>query len=360
MSLPALYEARLADGDLQPDPDQAALVDLLTDTHVALAARAPAPGLLGRLLGSRGESAPKGLYIWGGVGRGKSMLMDLFFAAAPVERKRRLHFLEFMQDAHARLHTARQTEVRDAILPVADDLDAEVDLLCIDEFQISDIADGVVVGRLIEQLLTRDVLLVTTSNRHPDDLCKEGLNRHLFTPYARMLRERLTIHALGGDRDYRKQRLAGQHKYFHPLTDVATATVRTIWDDLSGGRSATLTLAINARQIVLPNFANGVLLSSFWELCGQPLGPPDFLAIASHIRMLILEGIPQLSRSNYNEARRFVMLIDALYDAHVDLIATAVERPEHLYIEGTGSFEFERTASRLREMQSPDWGQPCP
>ncbi|MCY4258895.1 MAG: cell division protein ZapE, partial [Rhodobacteraceae bacterium] len=175
-------------------------------------------------------------------------------------------------------------------------------------------------------------------------------------PYARMLKRELTIHAFGGNRDYRKQRLAGRQKYFWPLTDQAARAVQAIWDDLSGGESTTLTLEINARRIVFPRFANGVLRSSFWELCGQPLGPPDFLAIASHIRMLILEGIPRLSRSNYNEARRFVLLIDALYDAGIDLIATAVERPELLYIEGTGSFDFERTASRLREMQGPDWG----
>jgi len=358
MSLMALYEARLEGGDLQPDPEQAALVALLADFGTTLEASV-APGILGRLLGNRPDPGMRGLYIWGGVGRGKSMIMDLFFIAVDVERKQRLHFLEFMQDVHARLHDVRQTETRDAILPVADDLARAIRLLCIDEFQISDIADGVVVGRLLEQLLARDVTLVTTSNRPPDDLCKDGLNRHLFTPYVRMLKEQLTIHEFGGDMDYRKQRLAGQQKYFWPLSDTTTTAVRTIWNDLSGGQSAALTLEINARQIVFPCFANGVLRSSFWELCGQPLGPPDFLAIAGHIRMLILEGIPQLSRSNYNEARRFVMLVDALYDAGVDLVATAVERPELLYIEGTGAFEFERTASRLREMQSRDWGQAC-
>ena len=357
MSVAEGYRQKIETGELRPDPVQADAVAMLDAFGIRLADATQPGGIFSRLLGKSPELTVKGLYIWGGVGRGKSMLMDLFYDRCDMTRKRRLHFLEFMQIVHRQLHEVRKTNARDAIVPVAAKIGKPVDLLCIDEFQISDIADGVIVGRLLEQLFKLGVVIVTTSNRPPEDLCKDGLNRHLFIPYARMLEEKLTLYRFGGSQDYRRQRISGQKTYFWPVNDEAARTVRAIWEDLSGGHSETLTLEINKREIFFPRFSNGTLYSGFWELCGQPLGPQDFLAIAENIKVMILEGIPVLSRSNYNEARRFVMLVDALYEARVDLIATAVDRPEYLYIEGTGSFEFERTASRLREMQGSNWGK---
>ena len=199
-------------------------------------------------------------------------------------------------------------------------------------------------------------MVVTTSNRVPDDLYKDGLNRALFLPFIELIKTRLVVHELTSPRDYRQDRLAGAQVYFQPADAEARAAVDAIWADLSGGTSERLVLTVKTRKVEIPAFSNGVARARFYELCGQPLGPADYLALAEAVRVLILEDIPRLSSENYNQARRFVTLIDALYEARVRLIATAADAPERLYIEGAGSFEFERTASRLREMQAADWG----
>ena len=296
----------------------------------------------------------RGLYLWGGVGRGKSMVMDLFVEQLTVP-VRRVHFHAFMQEIHAALHAARKTGVEDAIVPVADDVARDLRVLAFDEMQITDITDAMIVGRLFERLFAAGVTVVTTSNRVPDDLYKDGLNRQLFLPFIELIKERLVVWEMVSDTDYRQSRLEGEQVYFQPTGPEASAAIQSIWEDLAGG-DEPLVLTVKGREVVLPAFRSGVGRATFHGLCGQPLGPADYLAVAEAVRVLILEDIPLLGRSNFNEAKRFVTLIDALYEAKVRLIASAAALPEMLYVEGEGTFEFERTASRLREMQSADWG----
>ena len=354
-TLPEILDRRIATGDLRPDPGQRVVADQLEALRAWLESNANRRiGLFAGLF-ARPVTPPKGLYLWGGVGRGKSMLMDLFANHTDITQKRRVHFHAFMQEAHRAMHAARQTGVEDALAPFADSIIADQRLLAFDEMQITDITDAMIVGRLFEKLLAGGVVIVVTSNRPPEDLYKNGLNHALFLPFIALLRDRLEVLELVGPHDFRQRRLAGAQVYFHPA-GLARDRIDAIWRDLTEAADGdTLTLPVNGRTIDLPRFANGTLRASFWELCARPLGPADFLAIASAVRALILEDIPQLSASNYNEAKRFVTLIDALYEARVRLICSAADEPERLYIEGEGSFEFARTASRLREMQAADW-----
>jgi cell division protein ZapE len=355
-SLTEIYEARVAAGTLRSDPAQHAVLpklDLLRDWLEENATRRVSlfAGLFARPI-----TPPKGLYLWGGVGRGKSMVMDLFTEATAIPQKRRVHFHAFMQEIHRGMHLARKQGVDDALAPVAEAVSRDTRLLAFDEMQIADITDAMIVGRLFEKLFAAGVVVVTTSNRPPVDLYKDGLSRALFLPFIALLEERLDVVELESPTDYRQHRLQGAQVYFHPARN-ATAEIAALWQDLTGrAPEAPLELEVNNRKLDLPRFANGVGRASFWELCSKPLGPADYLAIARAVRVLILEDIPQLSSANYNEAKRFVILIDALYEARVRLIASAAEAPERLYIEGEGSFEFERTASRLREMQGVGWG----
>ncbi|MBN2629966.1 MAG: AFG1 family ATPase [Rhodobacteraceae bacterium] len=355
-TLTELYEARVADGSLRPDPGQHAVLPALEDLRRWLEDHATRRTGLFAGMFAKPLMPPKGLYLWGGVGRGKSMLMDLFAEATAIPQKRRVHFHAFMQDIHRGLHAARKTGVDDPLAPVAEAVIKDTRLLAFDEMQITDITDAMIVGRLFEKLFAAGVVIVTTSNRPPEDLYKTGLNRALFLPFIAMLRERMQVCELESPTDFRQHRLAGAQVYFHPA-GKAHGEITAIWKDLTGGApSAPLKLPVNGRTIDIPSYANGIGRATFWDFCARPLGPADFLAIAAALRVLILEDIPQLSASNYNEAKRFVTLIDALYEARVRLICTAADEPERLYIEGTGSFEFERTASRLREMQGADWG----
>jgi cell division protein ZapE len=304
----------------------------------------------------KAPEGPKGLYIWGGVGRGKSMLMDLFVDTLSVPN-RRVHFHAFMQEIHAGMHKARADGVEDALAPVAKEVASAVRLLAFDEMQITDITDAMIVGRLFEALFAAGVVVVTTSNRVPDDLYKNGLNRQLFLPFIDLLKERMVVHEMVSPTDYRQDKLTGTPSYFTPVNAEARARIRAVWEDLTGGQGAPLTLMVQKREVHIPGFHNGVARAGFYDLCGKPLGPADYLALAEAARVLVLEDIPQLGRSNFNEAKRFVTLIDALYEARVRLICSAAAAPEYLYVEGEGSFEFERTASRLREMQSEGWGR---
>lgn len=355
-TLTQIYEAKIAEGSLRADPAQHAVLPLLEELRLWAEAQGERKtGLLAGLF-RKEAPAPKGLYLWGGVGRGKSMVMDLFIAATESRAKRRVHFHAFMQEIHKGMHEARKKGVDDALEPVAEAIIRELRLLAFDEMQITDITDAMIVGRLFEKLFAAGVVVVTTSNRVPEDLYKDGLNRALFLPFIDLLRERMNVVALESPNDYRQHRLEGAQVYFHPA-GKARDKINAIWADLSGGGGEVLRLPVNGREVELPRFANGVGRATFWELCAKPLGPADYLAIAQAVRVLVLEDIPQLSASNYNEAKRFVTLIDALYEARVRLVASAADEPERLYIEGSGSFEFERTASRLREMQAHDWGQ---
>ncbi|MGB3146663.1 MAG: cell division protein ZapE [Paracoccaceae bacterium] len=358
-SLPEIYDRLVRSGQVRPDPAQQALLPELDRIRRELEAEnGSTRGFLGGLFAKK-TVAPKGLYLWGGVGRGKSMLMDLFHENVAITAKRRVHFHAFMQEVQAALHAARKTGVDDAIRPVANDIAGQIRLLCFDEMQIADIADAMIVGRLFQMLFDKGVTVVATSNRPPEDLYKDGLNRPLFVPFIALLQEHLQVRALDSETDYRQHRLLGTKVYFTPADAKAKAAISRIWEELSGqggSTAAPLTLTVNGRQIEVSQHRSGVARASFWELCGRPLGPADYLAIAKAVRVLIIEDIPQLSSENYNEAKRFVTLIDALYEAKVRLILSAAEEPERLYLEGAGTFEFERTASRLREMQSADWG----
>ncbi|MGJ8622026.1 MAG: cell division protein ZapE [Yoonia sp.] len=342
------YQAAITAGHLREDDAQLAVLPELERIRAGLSA--PVKKGLFR----KAPEPPRGLYMWGGVGRGKSMLMDLLYAQVDAPKQRR-HFHAFMQWVHAEMTEARKTGVDDAIAPVAAKLAAEVRFLAFDEMQISDITDAMLVGRLFEALFAAGVVVVTTSNRPPDDLYKDGLNRQLFLPFIALIKDRLVVHELASATDYRQDRLAGTQSYFTPNDAAARSAISAIWDHLSNGQSETLVLHVKGRQVTLPDFHNGVARAKFFDLCGKPLGAADYLALADAVRVLILEDIPALSRHNFNEAKRFVTLIDALYEAKVQLVCSAAAPPEMLYVEGTGTFEFERTASRLREMQSDDW-----
>ena len=355
-TLPEILNQRANEGTLRLDPGQMKIAAELETLRVWLEANASRRiGLFAGLF-AKPVQPPAGVYLWGGVGRGKSMLMDLFAENTAITQKRRVHFHAFMQDIHRDMHRARKTGVEDALAPFADTITRDLRLLAFDEMQITDITDAMIVARLFEKLIAGGVVIVTTANRPPEDLYKNGLNRALFLPFIGLLNSRLRVVELTSPNDYRQHRLTGTQVYFHPA-GAARSRIDAIWNDLIGTTPpAGLNLPVNGRQIELARYANGAARASFWELCGQPFGPADYLAIAAAIRVLVLEDIPQLSASNYNEAKRFVTLIDALYEGKTRLICSAADRPERLYLEGTGSFEFARTASRLREMQDANWG----
>lgn len=353
-----IYNQRIAAGDIHEDAAQVAVLGLFENLREALQDAPQDNGgfsLFRRKKAGAGP-VPKGLYVWGGVGRGKSMLMDLFYDHVAIAAKRRIHFHAFMQQVHSALHSARQKGAGDPLQSVAEDMTRDLRLLCFDEMQITDITDAMLVGRLFELLFARGVTIVTTSNRVPDDLYKDGLQRERFVPFIELIKDRLTVFELVSETDYRQNRLTGEQVYFAPANAAARKAIDATWNDLAEGTHDPLVLTVKGRAVELPCYHNGMARATFWDLCGKMLGPGDYLAIAEAVRLLVLEDIPQLSRNNFNEAKRFVTLIDALYEAKVRLIASAAAEPEMLYVEGTGSFEFERTASRLREMQDKDWG----
>ncbi len=352
----SIYEGMVGDGQLHHDKAQLRAAAMLEETRAYLESTSrKRKSLLGALRDRWNPPQPPGLYLWGGVGAGKSMLMDLFFAAIRIDRKRRVHFHAFMQEIHDAIHNARQEGVNDPIKPVAEAVASEARLLCFDEMQITDITDAMIVGRLFEQLLEAGVTIITTSNRAPDDLYRHGLNRQLFLPFIDLIKSRMVVHHLLTELDYRQDRLRGAQTYFSPLGQEATKALDGIWADLTDGVGEQLTLKVKSRSVTLPLFHNGVARASFADLCDASLGAADYLAITEVVRVLLLDDIPQMTRAQNNQARRFVTLIDALYEAKTRLICSAAAPPESLYPTGTGAFEFERTASRLQEMQSSDW-----
>ncbi len=354
--LSTLYRQKIDAGELKPDPAQEAVLPHFDRIAEGLTAPPVKRGFFRR---AEFEQV-QGLYLWGGVGRGKSMLMDLFVDSLEDIPSRRVHFHAFMQEIHAHMHEARQNGVEDALAPAAKAVADSVRLLAFDEMQITDITDAMIVGRLFEALFAAGVTVITTSNRVPDDLYKNGLNRQLFLPFIALIKAQMDVHEMVSPIDYRQHRLTGAQVYFAPVDGAARAQIRAIWTDLSGGPAQPLRLEVKGREVTLPAFRNGVARASFYDLCGKMLGPGDYLAIAEEVKVLVLEDIPRLSRNNFNEARRFVTLIDALYEARVRLICSAAAQPEMLYVEGEGTFEFERTASRLREMQGKNWGAAAP
>ena len=353
-----LYEARRADGSIRPDPAQARAVARLEELYRALTDYVPTVrrGWLTRLgLGDRIE-APGGIYLWGPVGRGKSMLMDLFFSAAPVAKKRRVHFHAFMLEVHDRIELERRARSRQPILRVAAALAAEAALLCFDEFQVNDIADAMILERLFRALFDAGTVVVATSNRHPGRLYENGLQRDRFLPFIALLQQRLDVVELDSGRDYRLERMISKPTYFYPLDGKAHRALANAFAELTEGmpeRGETLTVI--ARALAVPRAAGHTAWFSFAELCERPLSAVDYLALAERFAAIIVEGIPRLGRHQRNAAQRFHILIDTLYEAHTLLVASAEVPPQEIYVAGDGSFEFQRTVSRLMEMQSEDY-----
>jgi cell division protein ZapE len=354
-----LYRERSATGLIRADPAQQRAVARLQLLHEALSGyRPPARrGLLARLgLGTREPAAPKGLYLWGPVGRGKSMLMDLFFDAAPVASKRRVHFHAFMLEVHDRIEREHRAKTREPVAKVAADIAAAANLLCFDEFQVNDIADAMILERLFRALFAARTVVVATSNIPPGRLYEEGLQRDRFLPFIGLLEQQLDRLELDSGRDYRLSRMIGKRVYHWPLDRAAHQALEAAFAALTEDAPvASRTLIVKQRALVVPRAAGNIAWFSFDELCARPLGAADYLAIAEQFAAVIIEGIPRLDPGRRNEAQRFHILIDALYEARTLLIASAAVPPDEIYPEGDGASEFRRTASRLHEMQSEDY-----
>jgi cell division protein ZapE len=346
-----LYRQILAKGELRPDAAQENAVGRLDALAQALMEKR------GFSLFGKKAQAPKGLYIWGDVGRGKTFLMDLFFAETPVARKRRAHFNSFMVDVHARIHAERQRAGSSDPIPViARDIAGAARLLCFDEFQVTDVADAMILGRLFDRLFAEDVTIVATSNTPPDRLYEGGLNRQLFLPFIAEIKRRLDVVELNGPTDYRLQRISGLDVYLTPPGTEADAGMDAAWQRLTDSRhGAPTSLPVLGRAVAVPEAARGVARFDFADLCAKPLAGVDYLAVAQAFHTLLLDHIPLLSPEMRNEARRFILLIDTLYDEGVKLICSAAAPPDALYPEGYGAEAFRRTASRLAEMQSEDY-----
>jgi cell division protein ZapE len=360
------YRELVAGDRLEEDPAQVALIEKLDALAARLEGYHPAkpPNMFGRLIGARPPEAPRGLYIFGAVGRGKTLLMDLFFEAAPVKAKRRVHFHAFMADVHARIHQWRAKRKRgevageDPIAPVAAEMAAQAWLLCFDEFSVRDIADAMILGRLFAQLFAAGVVVVATSNVAPDDLYKDGLNRALFLPFIALMHERLEICPLDARTDFRLEKLASAPVFYSPADAKATAALDDAFKRLTGhARGAPMQIALLGRMLDVPEASDGVARFSFDDLCRRPLGSADFLAIAHRFHTILVDDIRVMSANQRNEAKRFINLIDTLYDERVKLIASAEAEPNHLFLgeDGYEVFEFDRTVSRLIEMRSTDY-----
>ncbi|MEM9669641.1 MAG: cell division protein ZapE [Pseudomonadota bacterium] len=355
------YDAMIAAGDLEADSAQREVMQRLDKLHTALHAK---PGLF------RKPKPPRGLYVWGGVGRGKSMMMDLFFETVSIEAKRRIHFHAFMQETHGFLAywrglspaERRKSQWRvpgagdDPIAPAAEKVAAGAKLLCFDEFQVTQIADAMILSRLFEGLFQRGVTVVATSNRPPKDLYLNGINRELFLPFIDKLEAYCDVVEILSDRDYRLARLTEAPLWHAPLGASARSEMDQIWQRLTLGKEAkSCEIDVGGRMVRVPCQAAGCARFSFADLCAQPLGPSDYLAIAAQFHTVLIDSIPELTPDKRNEAARFVTLVDALYEAKTKLVASAAAEPDDLYPSGDGSFEFQRTASRLHEMRSNDY-----
>ncbi|NQV83797.1 MAG: cell division protein ZapE [Rhodospirillales bacterium] len=360
------YRALLEDGAINPDASQEQTMERLQGLNESLSTYAQQMGKQGWMarLGRGKVAVPQGLYMWGGVGRGKSMLMDLFFdTATVVPERQRVHFHAFMQEVHRRLHSYREavragkvSESTDPLAALGRVITDRAWLLCFDEFHVTDIADAMILGRLFEALFEQGVVVVATSNRPPQDLYKDGLQREMFMPFIDLIGNKMDILELDSGVDYRLDRLKSMDVFLTPADGEAAARLDEDFHSLSiGAHTRPVTLVVHGRDIVIPKAAEGVAMADFADLCEQPLGPGDYLEIARCFHTLIIKGIPRLGPDRRNEAKRFVTLIDALYEARVNLICSADAPPEALYTEGDGAFEFERTASRLMEMQSTEY-----
>jgi len=342
------YAMAVADGALKPDAAQSAAAAKLQ--ALARALKPQRFSLFGK------APAPKGLYLWGDVGRGKTMLMDMFFEETPEPKKQRIHFNAFMTEIHARIHQLRGAAgIDDPIAPVARAIARDARLLCFDEFQVTDVADAMILGRLFEQFFAADMVIVATSNTPPERLYEGGLNRQLFLPFIDEIKARMEVVALNGPTDYRLQGLQDVAVYLTPLSAAADAAMDAAWARLAGRQGKPTSLTVLGRTLAVAHSGRGAARFSFDELCARPLGAADYLAIARHFHTVFLDHIPVMAEADRNAARRFTLLIDTLYDEGVKLVASAAAPPDGLYPAGSGSDAFRRTASRLVEMQSEDY-----
>jgi cell division protein ZapE len=366
-SVSGRYAAIIGAGEIERDPAQEAVVAKLDGLHDRLKEYEleRKSSVLGRLFSRRAKKAPltpvRGLYVYGEVGRGKTMLMDLFFATCTATRKRRAHFHEFMADVHDRVHAYRQKvktgaiAEQDPIILTAADLAAQATVLCFDEFHVTDIADAMILGRLFTQLFARGVVVVATSNVAPDDLYKDGLNRALFLPFIRLLKEHVEVMRLDARTDFRQEKLVGVKVWHVPADRSAKAALDETWRRVTHGHeSRGHELVVKGHIVRVPRAAMGAARFTFHDLCGQPLGAGDYLRIAQEFHTLMVDHIPVIRADQRNEAKRFIILVDALYDYAVELIASADAEPAELYqgTDGYEAHEFKRTASRLVEMAS--------
>lgn len=362
----ARYDALIRNGALDVDPAQSEAVERLQALHDNV--RAYCRSKRGWL--RRPKAPPRGLYLWGGVGRGKTLLMDLLANNTDIAAKRRVHFHEFMADVHERIAQWRASEAGakrrhkgvdrkapdDPMPPVAHDIASQASLLCFDEFQVTDIADAMILGRLFKALFEKGVVVVATSNRAPDALYKNGLNRQLFTPFIALLKEKTEIFELVAARDYRLDKLTGAPVYHQPLGPSSDQAMDEAWARmLSGARDRRETIAVKGRVLTIPRAGRGAARFDFADLMEQPLGASDYIAIANRYGALFVDAIPVMGPEKRNAARRFVNLIDAVYNAGTKFVCSADAPPDRLYPAGDGAFEFERTASRLVEMQSDEY-----
>jgi cell division protein ZapE len=361
----AQYRALIDSGAIEADPAQAEVARAFAALETNLQGYNPRrrSGLLGRLFADK-KTAPRGLYVHGSVGRGKTMLMDLFFEASRVAHKRRAHFHEFMADIHERMATFRQliasgeTSETDPVRLTAAAVFEEAWLLCFDEFHVTDIADAMILGRLFERLFELGTVVVATSNVAPDDLYKGGLNRALFLPFIAQLKTRMEVARLDARTDFRLEKLAGMRPWYTPVDAAADAAVDKAWRRITGGAPVhSLDLKMKGRILHVPRTVQGVARFSFAQLCSTYLGASDYLRLAHEFHTIVIDHIPVMTHDNRNEAKRFITLIDTLYDNAVKLIASAVADPDHLYRahDGIEAAEFIRTASRLTEMGSDSY-----
>ncbi|WP_415072051.1 cell division protein ZapE [Hyphomicrobium sp.] len=346
------YQRRLASNEIEHDPAQAEVAARLDALETKLAAYRPKNGVLSKFFAKPTEP-PKGLYIWGSVGRGKTMLMDLFFEETSFEPKRRAHFHEFMADVHDRIAKARHDVPGDPIPHVAAEIAKDARLLCFDEMHVTDIADAMILGRLFEKLFAAGTVIVTTSNARPAELYKNGLNRQLFLPFIALIEKHLDVIELGAKKDFRLDKLSGLQLYFYPADASAKAALDRHWKRLTGNHPGKpQSIEVLGRKVEVPLASMGVARFSFAELCDRPLGANDYLHIAHAFHTVLIDDIPLLTPGRRDVARRFINLVDALYDNRICLIASAAAEPSGLYPKGDGADLFERTASRLTEMRS--------
>ncbi len=351
------YRGMVREGRIAADPMQALAAEKLQLLANRLA-RYTAPAktdFFSFFTRKRGE-VPRGLYLFGPVGRGKTMLMDLFFETVPFERKRRVHFHEFMIEVHELIATARKQQDGDLVPVVAERIAREAPLLCFDEFHVTDIADAMILGRLFSGFFEQGMVVVVTSNTAPSELYNGGLNRNLFLPFIELIEEKMEVMELEAAKDYRLDRLLGEPLYFTPLNGAADSHIRETFQKLTGvAQGHSQHILVKGRMLAVPEAAHGVARFTFAELCGKPLGANDYLAVSRHFHTVIIENVPILRRDRRDEARRFNTLIDTLYDQGTGLIISAAAEPDRLYTEGDGAQLFRRTASRLMEMRSESY-----